>query len=227
MSSAPSKNKFLFTLGIVLMSIAAFFTLAGGIGTTCIAFNAAKFGAKWEAFVPVQPILQVLVVISILAGIAMVYATVRLGRARMGAYRLALITLAVGALASGIQYYLSATLRNGSTAPNSMRLYMTILTLLVMLLFRLPGIWQKIGYEKGSTGAEPPAGAISLFLCGLLTMSTPLWAAPSHLVDGYNTANELLLPLLLSGAVMLLISGALWVWRGAQVKQLETTVSPE
>jgi hypothetical protein len=45
-------------------------------------------------------------------------------------------------------------------------------------------------------------GAAALCLTGLLTLTTPLWAAPTHIIDGINTANELLVPMMIIGSLL-------------------------
>lgn len=205
---------FLRVLTIILLSLTAAMTLLGGIGTTCVAFNAENFGPRMAALIPVKPIFQILVVVSIAAGIYGIYSIVRLAKGRKGAFPQALLFLVIGLAASGVQFYYSATLR-GSTAPNNMRLYLTGLTLLVMFLLRLPGIWQRLGFEKDtlSSGTARPAGGAALFTCGMLTLTTPAWAAPTHIIDQFNTANVLFWPLLIGGALLMLLGG--WMWTGA------------
>ncbi len=58
-----------------------------------------------------------------------------------------------------------------------------------------------------------PAGGAALFTCGLLTLTTPAWAAPTHIIDQFNTANVLFWPLLIGGALLMLLGG--WMWTGA------------
>jgi hypothetical protein len=211
----PKPSLFLRILAIVLLSLTAAMTLLGAIGTTCVAFNAEKYGPQMALLIPVKPIFQVLVFVSLAAGLFGVYSIVRLARGRRNSYNQTLIFLLVGLVASGIQYYYSLTLR-GSTAPNNMRLYLTGLTLFVLLLLRLPGIWQRTGFSGGVDGGGSlgGAGGLALFTCGLATLTTPVWAAPTHIIDGYNTANGLLWPLLSMGALLILLGGiSLGSWK--------------
>lgn len=209
-------SRFLRILGIVLLAISAAFTLLGGIGTTCVAFNAENFGESMAKLTPVKPIFQLLVIVSIAAALFGCYTTYRLARGKRGAYQWALIFLVIAGLASAIQFYYSLTLR-GSTAPNNIRLYTTVLTLVVFLLFRLPGVWQKINYENGQSnpGSMVKPGGLSLLLCGLLALTLPVWGTPTHVIDGVNTVNVLLAPLMIAGAALsaaglILLSGARW-----------------
>lgn len=215
MAAPSSGNKFLRILGIILLSLTVLMTLAGGIGTSCVAFGAAKFGPSMAKLVPVQPIFQVLVVVSILAGVWGLIATIRLARGQRNVYRGLMIFLVVGGIASAIQYYYSLTLR-GSTAPNNVRLYLTVLTLVLFIVFRLPGIWERIGYERpsGSAGGGTLAGGIALCLCGVITLAMPLWAGPTHMVDGVNTVNVLLWPLIMIGTGLLVSGLIALTWPG-------------
>jgi len=212
-------NKFLRILAIVLLAVTAAFTLLGGVGTTCVAFNAENFGESMAKLVPVKPIFQILVVISIAAALFGAYTTFRLARGKRGAFTWALIFLGVGAAASAVQFYYSLTLR-GSTAPNNIRLYTTLLTLVVFLLLRLPRIWQKIGFDHGhkTGGMGQPAG-LALMVCGLLTLAMPVWGAPTHMIDGVNTVNVLLLPLM--GLGLALCAGGLLLLLGAAPRRAE------
>jgi hypothetical protein len=201
MAKSPFIFRLLQTIAIILLAFTISMTLLGGAGTTCVAFKAENWDSM-AALVPVKPVFQVLVFVSIIAGIAGIFATVRLAKGRKNGYGQVLLFLLIAGTASGIQFYFSATLR-GKTAPNNMRLYITIFTLVYMLLLRIPCIWEKMPFNpstKSSSGLK--AGGIALCLSGLITLTTPLWAAPTHMLDGYNTANELLVPLVIAGGIL-------------------------
>lgn len=222
MNLKPTKLSLLIRIvAIVFLSLTAAMTLLGGIGTTCVAFFAENFGPRMAALIPVKPIFQALVFISLVAGIYGVISIVRLAKGRPKAYQQVLRFLVVGLAASAVQFYYSLTLR-GSTAPNNMRLYLTGITLLILLLFRLPGIWQRSGFdaagsEKGKMGS---AGGPALIVCGLLTLTTPAWAYPTHLINGSNTANVLFWPLLVGGAVLVLMGGGMAALRSHYKKTI-------
>lgn len=210
----PKPSPFLRITAIVFLALTAAMTLLGAIGTTCVAFNAENYGPRMAPLIPVKPVFQLLVFVSLAAGLFGVYGIVRLARGKRNSYAQVLAFLVVGLVASAVQFYFSLTLR-GSTAPNNMRLYFTGLTLAVLLLLRLPPIWERTSFERGNPGGGlPGAGGVALFACGLVTISTPAWAASTHIIDGWNTANVLLWPLLLAGAVMMFLGGArLSGWR--------------
>jgi hypothetical protein len=210
-------NRWLRGLGIVLLALTVLITLLGAIGTTCVAFGAEKWGPRMAALIPVKPIFQLLVVLSLGAGILGLVATVGLARRRAGAYRLALISLVTGLLTSGIQMYFSATLR-GSTAPNNFRVYLTALTLVFMLALRLPGLWERSGFGGSGAGSGTASGAgIALAITGLMTLTTPMWLRSTHMIDGVNTVEVLLWPLMFAGVGLLLGGLAVLKWpRGSR-----------
>lgn len=207
-----TRSTFLRVITIVFLSLTAAMTLLGGAGTSCIAFTPENFGPKWAGFIAIKPIFQILVVVSVAAALYGIYSIVRLAKNRSGAYNAVLAFLVVGLLASAVQYYYSFTLREGSTAPNNMRLYLTVLTLALFLLLKLPSLWQRSGFggspSAGGTGGL--AGGVSLFLTGLVTITTPLWAGPTHMVDDVNTVGVLLWPLLLGGAALMICGGLMF-----------------
>ncbi len=195
--------RFLQTIALILLSLTIVMTLLGGAGTTCVAFRAENWDSM-ASLVPVKPVFQVLVFISIIAGIAGFFATVRLAKARKNAYAQVLLFLLIAGISSAIQFYFSATLR-GKTAPNNMRLYITLVTLLYLLILRIPGIWGKMPFNQPSKHVSGlKGGGLAMCLSGLVTLTTPLWAAPTHIMDGYNTVNELFIPLMITSGILLL-----------------------
>ena len=159
-------------IGIVLMSLTAAFTLLGGIGTTCVALNPTGFGGKFAGIAPFQWLYILFVIVTTAVGAWAVRVVVQLVRGEKGSYRRALIVLAAGILVGGVHTAASRSLR-GSSMPVDMVVYTTILTLVVFLLFRLPGVRQQIGLERGDGGGMKgqAAAAIALAATGLLTLT--------------------------------------------------------
>lgn len=179
MAETPQPWKFGRILALVFMGLTIFFTLTGGIGTTCVALGAEKYESM-VGLVPYKPLYQALVVISIAAGIWGIPIMVALVRGAQNAYRNALIMLIVGAVASGIQTAVSQSVR-GSSAPANVRFAITAFTLVAYLLFLLPPIWLKMAFDQPlkSNSARTASGA-AFAVCGLLTLSAPLWVAQTH-----------------------------------------------
>jgi len=220
-SGREKSSRIIRIVATVLMGLTAVFTLLGGAGTSCVALAAEK----WEsmaALVPYKPLYQVLVVITIADAIAGIWVTVGLARGRKRLYGAALVTLAVGIVAAGVQMFASLRLRGGA-APTNMRLYVTVFTLLVFLLFRLPPIWRKSGLD-GSTvgsGSAGTAAGLTAFLGGAVVMTTVLWAGPSHTFDGYNWVTIWQVPLTAGGGLLMVAGIALLALSGDSPRSVD------
>ena len=85
-------------------------------------------------------------------------------------------------------------------------LYTNVLTLIIFLLFRIPGVWQGVDYEKpkGETKTGKQAAAIALGVTGLLALTIQFLMAPSHTIGGINYADVWHTTLTLLGLVLIL-----------------------
>ncbi|RLC74083.1 MAG: hypothetical protein DRJ03_13470 [Chloroflexi bacterium] len=197
-------GKFLRIVAIISMGLTAVQTLLGAIGSVCISW----FPEKYESLVVVAPyksVYQIATVFTFVAAFIGIAATVALVRGKSWAYRTALGALLLGIATAGTKMYFSNMLR-GSTAPTNMRFYLTIFTLIVFLLLRIPGVWEKAGLTRpGKDGSSSAAAGTAMLLGGLLSLTIPIWAGPSHIMDGYNLVLVLKIPLLLGGGALALI----------------------
>jgi len=197
--------KLLRIVGIVLMSLTAAFTLMGGAGTSCVALNPTGFGGKFAGIASFQWLWILFVLIGVAAGILGVRAVVLLIKGSNKAYRAAIIALLIGTIINAIHMVASRSLR-GSSMPVDGVLYMNILTFLVFLLFRIPGIWKIVNFEKPveneQTGSK--AAAFSLIIVGALTLSIQFVMAPTHTIDGINYANVWHVVMSIIGSVLIL-----------------------
>jgi hypothetical protein len=211
-SPAPSTGgKILRTLAIILFAFATFFNLMGGIGTSCVALNPTRWSPSMAKLAPYQWLYILLMVTATVVAIWGIFVTIALARGKQHAYRNALIVLALSALAAGVQTYASIALR-GKGAPQNMRFYITLFTLVVFLILRLPPIWKLFGgFQRGGGDAATTVG-LAAFVGGLVMLTTLLWATPTHIgPDGANWVNVLRLPLLAGGS-LLAFGGAALVW---------------
>src|SRR5512137_1238040 len=146
--------KTLRIVGIVFMSLSAVFTLAGGAGTSCIALNPTGFGGKFSGIAPWQWLWILFVLVGIAAGIMGIRAVVMLVKGRKNAWRYALVALLIGSAINLVHVFASRFMRNGSSMPVDMVLYTNILTLVIFLLFRIPGIWQGVDFARAAGGKD-------------------------------------------------------------------------
>lgn len=192
MNSNPGWAKGLRILAIVLMGITAFFTLASGAGTVCVAFAAERFGDSMAPLTPYKWLYVLFVILTLAIGVMGVRATVMLVRGRAGAVRFAILTLIAGIVVGGIHIIVSRALR-GKSMPTDPVVYTTLLTLLLFLILRTPALRAKVDLERprNDSSTHTLAAAITLLACGLLALTVPLWAGASHTfeVGGINWAN--------------------------------------
>ena len=182
-------GKTLRTIAIVLMGITALFTIAGGLGTTCVALNPTAFGESLARLAPFQWLYITFVVVTTLIGALAARAVVLLAKGKPNAYRLAILALLLG-IAVGVVHMLASRGLRGSSMPVDGVVYTTVLTLIVFLIIRIPGIWQGVNLTSGDTPDRTGgmAASITLLVTGALTLTVQVWAGPSHTWGGTNWA---------------------------------------
>ncbi len=195
-------GKTLRFIGIVLMGFTGGFTLLGGIGTAC----AALFPTKYESMTALAP-YQWLYILFVLAGIAIgiwgIRATINLVRGSSDSYLTSVKALVAGVAVGGFHVYVSRLLR-GKSMPVDAVVYTTLLTLIIFLMFRIPGIWQGVNFEKGDIRSNRSAGGTAAILLGAMTLTIQYTMASTHTWDGVNYANAFNTSMTLSGLVLLL-----------------------
>ena len=191
MSGTKWWGKTLRVLGIIFMGITALFTLMAGIGTTCVAVAAKNFGPKMAAIAPYSWLYILFVLLTTAIGVYMVKALIGLLKKKPEAYRDSIISLVLGIIIGVIHMIVSRSLR-GSSMPTDGVVYVTVLTLIVFSIFKIPGIWQELHLD----GTKPDdinriAAAFTLLLCGIVVLTAPIWGASTHIFvkGGQNWAN--------------------------------------
>ena len=213
MSTNSFFAKFLRFIGIALMGLTAAFTLLGGAGTTCVAINPTGFG---ESMAPLAK-FQWLYVLFVLAGVAIgvwgIRATIKLVRGTSDSYLTSIKALVAGAAVGGLHIYMSRMLR-GKSMPVDAVVYTTILTLVVFLIFRIPGIWRGVNFDKGFNNGNTGglAASITLILVGVSVLALPFMMTETHtfVAGGINWAATWSLPLNLIG-FLLIVDGLGWL----------------
>jgi len=191
---------------IVFLGMTAAMNLLGGIGTTCVAFSSnVGFRMAFKELMDYRWVYQALVVITVLIGLAGIWATIRLVRGGPSIYRNILIILLVGSIFAGVQYFTSMALR-GKAAPANVKFYINILTLVIFLLVRLPGVWKKIDFTAPGGKNETRTGmGLAAIVTGITTSTIFFWAGPSHTFLQTNWTYVLKIPLLILGTGLILL----------------------
>lgn len=189
MSGNTRWGKTLRFIGILLMGITALFTIAGGLGTTCVALDPTRYGENMAPLAPFQWLYVIFVIVTTAIGVMAARAVFLLARSRPNSYRYTIIALVLGILVGVIHMLVSRSLR-GKSMPVDGVVYTTVLTLIIFLLFRIPRIWQGLGYTMGHTNDKtgPNAAAATMLVTGILTFTVQYWAGPTHTWGGMNWA---------------------------------------
>jgi hypothetical protein len=212
------QNKFgliIKILLVVLTGATTVMTLLGAVGTTCLAWNGDKYPkAAFGWIVPLMPTFQNLVYVSLAAGVALAIVTYAIVRGDKWFYIGGLIFLIVAGGAAAYQMYLSSEARKISffaAAPTNMRFYITAATLFAFLIIRIPGIWNKGGFDQksGGPGSYATPSGLAMFVAGALTITAPVWAGAAHTVDEFNYVMTLGIPLFVDGVAMIVAGFAL------------------
>ncbi len=197
-------GKVLRTVGIVFFGLATAMNLLGGIGTSCAAFLTRQYPPYWALIKEdMQWLYQGLVITTVIIGLVGIWVTIELVRGKKNAFRNALVVLVIGTILAGIQYYYSLQLF-GKAAPANMKFYSNALTLILFLVFLIPGVKQKVNFSKNEGGADKDtAGGLAAFTMGVLLLTTPVWAGSSHTFQGVNWVHLLQTELNLSGILLI------------------------
>jgi hypothetical protein len=218
-------GKIMRIVAIVLLGLTAVFSLMAGIGTTCVAFAAEKY-TSMAAITPFKWLYVIYVVLTIAASLYAVRATVSLVRGRPGAYKAAVLAI-LACLVLALAQVISSRLLRGKSMPNDVRVYISLLALIVFLLLRIPAIWQQSGLgSPGGGGGSGLAAGTALFLSGASVLTVHLWAGPTHTFGGVNFADVWHTQLAILGWGLVALSLAVYgsgLARSARAEKLRQT----
>jgi len=203
MSANSFFAKFLRFVGIVLMGLTAGFTLLGGAGTSCVAFNPTGFGENMAPLAPFQWLYILFVLTGVALGILGIRATVMLIKGSSKSYRDAVIVLVAGVVVGVIHMAVSQALR-GKSMPVDGVVYTTVITLAIFLLFRIPFLWQGVNFTKGNRTDHKLAGGAAAIVFGLVTLTIQFSMGPTHTWNGVNYADAFNVMMPLVGAASIL-----------------------
>lgn len=183
-------GRILRIVAIIFMGLTGAMNVLGGIGTVCAAFLTKQFPPMW-ALLDYQWLYQTLMIVTILIGLAGVWATIRLAKGGETVYRDAIIVLVVGTAVGAVHYFASMALR-GKAAPANVKLYLNILTLLLFLMLKLPGIRDRVDFGRPTdAGVGQTAAGLTAIIVGLVVLTTSVWVGDSHLYEGVNWTHVL------------------------------------
>ena len=206
MTHRTTLGKILRILAIIFMALTAAFTLLGGVGTSCLAFapdneSWAEMGSKLAQY---QWLYILFVIVTVALGVMGIRAVVLLIQSRPNAYRCALVALVGGTVVGIIHMLVSRALR-GKSMPVDAVVYTTVLTLIIFLLLRLPGIWQQVRFgQRDAKDVPGTAAGAALIVSGALALTIQYWMAGTHTFNGVNVADVWHVQLTLIGGLAVL-----------------------
>ena len=196
-------GKVLRTVGIIFFGLTTVMNLLGGIGTSCAAFFTEEY-PSYSVLIEenLRWLYQGLVITTVLLAIVGIWVTVQLIKGQKNAYRNALIVLVIGTILAGIQYYYSLQLF-GKAAPANMKFFSNVITLILFLIYLIPGIREKVNFSmNGGSADKDTAGGLAAIVAGVILLTTPIWAGPSHTYQGENWVILLETSLYISGILL-------------------------
>lgn len=196
-------GKVLRTVGIIFFGLATIMNLIGGVGTSCAAFFTMNYPPFWAIINEnMQWLYQGLVITTVIIGLAGIWVLIQLIRGRKNSLRNAMIVLLIATSLAGIQFYYSLQLF-GSAAPANMKFYINVITLALFLIFLIPGVREKVNFSRDEVSMDMnTAGGLAAIVMGVILLTTPYWAGPSHTYQGVNWVNLLQFELNLSGIIL-------------------------
>ncbi len=186
------------------VAVAAVFSIISGIGTVCLAFRFESY-PMFPGLAPYVGALQLITIVTLVVGFLLAILAYAFIRGEKWAYYGSLIVLLIGFGFGLWHMYISSTGR-GAVAPGNLRVIIDGAAILLLLVVRIPMIWNKLdltkplGSKKGSYN-NPVGMAFGLAGLGLLT--TPLMAGASHTFGEVNLMSVLLPELYIIGGAFL------------------------
>ena len=218
-------GKFLRFIGILFLSISALFNIAGGAGTTCVALNPTEYEG-YEAIANFQWLYFIFVIGTLAFGIMMVRAVVLLVQGRSNGYRYAMIAL-ISAIVIGVVHIIASRSLRGGSMPVDGVVYATLLTLIIFLLFRIPGVWEKVDFTKAKRKDSDIAGGAAAIVAGILSVTVQYWTAATHTIGGVNYGDAFHLTTTGTGLGLILVGVVLIGRRYFKTAQVRNTASEE
>lgn len=209
MSTNSFFAKFLRFIGIVLMALTGGFTFLGGVGTFC----AAVFPQKYESMaglIPFQWLYILFMLGTIAIGIWGIWAAIKLIKGTTDSYWMSLYALIAGVLVGGFHIYMSRMLR-GKSMPVDAVVYMTVLTLAIFLLFKIPAIWQGVDFSKARPSDNKKAGGAGAIVVGLFTLTIQYTMGSTHTWGGVHYADAFNISMTVIGMGLLVLGAGLFV----------------
>ncbi len=223
MKPESSLAKVLRFVGILFMALTAATTILAGVGTTCVAFNPTGYGPKMAAIAPFQWLYILYVILHVAVGVLGVRAIVMLAKGKKDSYKAALIALVAGTVV-GIAHIISSRALRGSSMPVDPIVYITVITLVIFLIFRIPSIWSGVDYSKAPRKEGKKTGGAAAIVTGAVCLTIQFFMAGTHTIGGINYADAFHATMTIVGSALVLFGVGLIVSNYIEVAAYERSI---
>jgi hypothetical protein len=199
-----SKRGIVLWLGLILFAMAVLMNIFGGIGTSCVAFNLEAF-PKYSMIADYQWLWQSFVVVTTLIGFAGLIALIAMFKGRKGAFTASLIILILGAIVGGIHMGASDAII-GKAAPANVKFFANFAAMIYFIVLAFPGMKKfRDNFAQSTKTNKKNAAGVTSIIAGLVLITMPIWAGPSHMIGGVNLVNVLSTEIMVISIVLLAI----------------------
>lgn len=216
--SSKSSGKWLRIVAYIFFGLATAFTLMGGAGTSCAAFD--PVGNGFPQLEQYKLIYQQFVITGLIAGVVELVALYLLIRGNRGSHGYAILSILASLLINQI-HIVSSKVLGGVPQPVYMVFGLNLLALLILLVCLVPPIARYAKLEDPARNKRDAAKGIAatMIACGLGIITAPFWGGPSHTINGFNYANAWPVAInligfgLLIGGIVILVPPSLGIFR--------------
>jgi hypothetical protein len=153
---------------------------------------------------PMQWLYILYVLLTTAIGVLGIRAVVLLAKGRQGAYKAALTALVAG-LVVGVVHMITSRMLRGSSMPVDGIVYITVLTLVIFFVFRIPAIWSGVDYSKAPRKEGKKSSGAAAIVAGALCLTIQFFMAPTHTWDGVNYADAFNTTMTIVGSGLVLL----------------------
>ena len=220
-------GKTLRIVAIIFMGLTAAMNLLGGSGTYCAAFsNNVGYRLAFKALMDYRWLYQGVMVLTVLIGLIGIWAAIKLVRGGSTVYRNALIVLAIGSVIGGVHFFASLYLR-GKATPANVKFGINIVTLILFLILKAPGIRDKVNFSTpgNDKAGKATAAGMAAIVAGIVVLTVFNWAGPSHTFYGENWVYVFYTPLMVSGILLTMGGFGALLWAAREMFRQEVDLA--
>ena len=123
---------------------------------------------------------------------------------RPNTYRYSMISLVASITIGVIHIIVSRSLRGGSMPVDGV-VYMTVLTLLLFLIFKITAVWKLVDFDNKEGEDSINAGGFAAIVTGVLSLTIQFLMESTHTINGVNYGDAFHLTMTGIGTGLLLL----------------------